>query len=311
MNNSVEPSALDLRLAPGRFYWSVIDAQDLPRNRRSGNHPGARAILEERCQVDLPVSIETLVITYTPVPADDSVLCCGLPSEVLTQLLAASPSLLRLGPESIPETLRDKAVGVDANDLNILVDEHEPLELARLRAKQRQLVLIAAIFAMLLISLGAYCRERETRQILGKLQRDTIASLGDAGIPASSNQLKSADFVTDINRIRSRLLATRGPLAAKALPPEAAITLEALLRAWPQNLETRTSRVSINEHSLSIAAEVPNQSGASVLGQALSTVPDWQLQPPQTTRSGGGGSGGATVQLSASLKRIVPRESMR
>ncbi len=317
----------DLRVKWNRFYWGVLETQQIFSIKR---HIGdsQRWMLEEQFQAELPVEVETLACAFVPL-GGGRVLACGMAhSEVETLLAEAAAGdgveLLSLGPDECPPALRGDIGDAEACSVNLLVGRHEPGDVRRLRAWARRIPMLGAIVAIGLFACGlriqanrALERTRLLREsVQAELSKRLVQEGENSSLPPTpslregasatastvgNDMASESELERSLARLLVRLQRTHGEKAGSVLPPDAGDAMAAVLRAWPRGVETRTTRLSIGERTASLTIDVPDEKSAETLDGALAGIDGWELLPPQAQRTASG------VQVSAMLKPVGTR----
>jgi hypothetical protein len=240
-----------------RFYWSVLEA---PQWKRRGPLPeGLKVFLEE----DVPVSAEGLHAVCAPM-GDGRVLVCAADADSLASL---EPGTITL----VPETLPDFAGGALApSALNLLVGAFEPRAVRRGR-NRRQLAAAAAVLVTAgLAAVGFSRRAAVWEQASHDASAATDQVLATA-LPGATPESLAMDVM------RAKRLAE----AASQLrpPPDAALALGAVLRAWPSGVSSKPQSLLVSESGATVSVTV--QGDATPFLKAMKPPAGWTQDEPR------------------------------
>lgn len=266
----------DVLLADREFYWTLIEGTPIG----DPNAAAARMSLDEAFEKDLPEPFESLVVRYAPLA--NAVVGCAMRAERARAALDAGAVILR--PKQLPTTIVARA-GEHASrvlcDLNFLVDDFEPAAITRLHIARRRLLLAGAAATLAIIAGGLWLRasglDRRAQQdtALASAALHSVLPIGDEGISPDAARLR-------LQRELQHLERSRGAEAAKARLRDAADGLQALLAAWPRDMETRVGSLQVAATQITLSVEVPDAAAAEALSAALQGLQGWSLQPPRT-----------------------------
>jgi hypothetical protein len=251
------PEATDvrhLRWPAERFYWAVLDAPGL---RRAGElPPGLRGAFEDEAPAP------DLHIVCAPI-RDGRALACGAPNEALAPLQALS-----LCPDGLP----DLGVEVDPRSLNLLVGAFEPPMLKRIRTRRRTMIVAALALTAAFTSIGLARRAAHDSERARSLDR-AAQGLARAVVPAAPQSLGA-----ELERARRAAGVQVKP------PPDAALTLAAVLAGWPTQVTSRPQSIVIGGETASLSVNVEGDSTPFL--QALHPPAGWVLEEPRLTAAG-------------------------
>lgn len=275
------PIEADVLLAEREFYWTIVEGGTIG----DPNAAAARMALDEAFEKDLPEPFDGLVVRYASLPT--AVVGCAIRADRARAALGAGAVVLRPGelPTAIRERAGDRATQV-LGELNFLVDEFEPGEIAGLRVARRRILLAGAAASLLLVAGGLWLRSEGLERHSERARAVTSSTLLDA-LPTRSGGLGAEAAAIRLQRELEHLERARGAEAAKARLRDAADGLAALLAAWPKELETRVGSVQVAATQITLTVDVPDAGAAEVLSTALQGVVGWNLQPPRTEINGG------------------------
>lgn len=262
-----------VRWPADRFYWAVIDASVLPG--RSRPTPKRLGFLFEDVLPGL--AIEDVHAVYRRLDGSPArYLACGLPREVLeTQVPLETLQLL---PESLPPFVEDS---IDPAEINLLTGSYAPPALRAARTKWL-LHAAAALFACtVLVVLGFERRVHASRQHLDDLDgaRTGLIEQVLGPQPAGSSALPVYERLKVERRRLEQTRLTGGEITD---PPDAALTLAAVLKHWPTDLRAETETLSVGPSSIDVGATVPTMADAQRLAESLGQLPGWTLMPPRS-----------------------------
>jgi len=297
----------DCRLAWTKFYWALIDPSPNPDPRRAARE----AEFLDSLQAEVPVPLEELEVIWIP-DAGGRMLACAFPTHALEQIICsvrdrragsafAANELFTLGPAGLPPLLRDAAPEVEVSGINFLVGRFTPASVRNLGNQIRRWALFYAIVAVVLVGAGARLLALAANYSSESLQTETRTVLRDTGF--NGNDIPSAGrALADATSIVRR---ARGGEAAAVVPGDAAASLAGLLRHWPNDVESRTSHLSVTARAVTLSVQVADESQARAIGTALSECEGWTLEPPHTQRAATG------LQFFATLKKSNAPEGGR
>jgi len=279
-----------------RFYWSVID---LPGWTKSGVLPPA---LQLELQNDVPVPVEELHAVCIPIQAAsgggagtrDRVLVCAARRD---DLAALAPGVLYLSPSSIPECIGGLSSPGDADAatseslasrLNVLVGEYEPRPFRHRRLRKHLELAATFLVCAGLVSLGLLRRADSYRELTaGALQTGTAIHARPANVEA------------DV----ARLTLVRDAVSKAHLPPDAALTLAAILRTWPMQTRCIPQSVTITPNSVAISVTTAEEDSTPFF-KALTAPPGWKLEEPRMN-SMSGPSGSRQTRIMVELRPLA------
>jgi hypothetical protein len=241
-----------------RFYWTVLDAPGL---RHEGELPvGLLLLLQE----DLPVELETLHAVGVPLAGGRVAVCAAERSE-----LAAVPAdALSLTPESLPPFLDGE--GVSPDRFNLLVGPFEPRPIRVARIKRHAFAAGAVLLCGLLLAVGLHRRASQWRDLAGSAStaaEQLAITAGSTGRPV------------DLSTEAARLRGTREALAKPAPPPDASLSLAAVLRAWPSIAPSKPQSISVNPTAIAVSVSIEGDPGAFL--RAFTPPAGWAMDEPR------------------------------
>lgn len=244
---------------PGdRFYWTVLDAPGL---RRAGELPlGLLPLLQD----DLPVELDTLHAVGVPLAEGRLAVCAAERSELATLPTGA----LSLTPEYLPAFLDGE--GVAPERFNLLVGPFEPRPLRVARVKRHALAAGVVLLCGLLLAVGLHRRASHWRELAGDAYaaaRELAQTIGPTGKPE--------ELATEAARVR----ATREVLAKAAPPPNASVSLAALLRAWPANAPSKPQSLSVSPTAVVVSVSIEGDPAAFL--KAFTPPAGWAMDEPR------------------------------
>ncbi|MBK7406242.1 MAG: hypothetical protein IPJ41_16960 [Phycisphaerales bacterium] len=258
----------EVRLAPERFYWGVLEALSLPR-ASGARRRGLGYLLESV----LPVPIETVHAVYLDLD-DGRVLACAVDRAALE---GSEPALV-FGPRELPACV-GALTGVDAEAINLLVGEYEPPGVRR--ARRRTVLLIAcAIFGSSLALLAGQARRASRWDEAALRATEATGSLYSQVLPPSTSALPPSARLT----AELRALDRTRPGTPAAGPREITPTLAGLLASWPADLQARTDALSAAPGSITLTVRLPEQADAERLERELRPPAGWRLGQPDVQR---------------------------
>jgi hypothetical protein len=247
-----------LRWPMDRFFWAVLDAPGL---RHEGELPvGVLPLLQE----DLPVDVDTLHAVVVPL-ADGRLAVCAADRSELTSVPV---DCLSLTPESLPPFLD----GEDASPerFNLLVGSFEPRPIRVDRIKRHAFAAAAVLVCCLLLAIGLHRRASHWRELAGSAVAGAgqlATTLGPTGRPE--------DLVAEAARVR----VMREVLAKAAPPPDASVSLAALLRAWPASAPSKPQSLSVSPTAASVSVSIEGDPAAFL--KAFTPPAGWAMDEPR------------------------------
>ncbi len=260
------PNAARLEWPAERLYWSVID---LPAAGRGGPLPGA--LLEEFAE-DVPVPAEGLFAVAAPTACGRTVVCAAGRDE----LAGVAAHVLSVTPDSIPGVL---GVEAEPGALNFMVGEFEPRPLRARRRRWRAMGIGVLVAAGVLVSIGLGRRAAHAAEVgrAARAQADVIAA----------EMLPGHDPAWAERMLEDELAGLRARAGASALtgaPPDAALRLAGLLRAWP-SVPSRPQSLSVTPGA--VMASVSLEGDPAEFLRALKPPPGWTLEEPRMNSASG------------------------
>jgi hypothetical protein len=195
-----------LRWAAERFYWAVLD---VPLRRPGPLPPGLLLELQDH----LPLDVQSVHAVGAPLAPSDAgavsrtLVCAALHDELRT----VPGDAASLCPAGVPAGV---AFAGDLDHLNLLVGDFEPRPRRRRRARAHAAAMIGVLGVCGLLAVG-FARRADAAQ-------RHVNALTSSGTLAA---------ITDADLAVLRALAEKA--AAEPAPVDAAVTLAAVLRAWP------------------------------------------------------------------------------
>lgn len=241
-----------------RFYWAVLDAPGL---KRTGQLPaGLLPMLEE----DAPADAADLHAVCAPL-ADGRLAVCAAKRSDLAEV---PPNVLSLTPGSLPQFV--ESLGVSPARFNLLVGAFEPRPIRAHRIKQHAFAAATIILCGMLVGVGLHRRSSRWEE-RAESARVAAASIAAQVIPAGRPD--------DITAEAARLKGTRDALAKNVLPPDASLSLAAVLHAWPANVPSKPQSISVSSTGVSISVSVEGDAAAFL--KAFTPPPGWTLDEPR------------------------------
>lgn len=267
MNGAIEAEA-HVRLAPEEFFWAMLRVEGI--HARKLESAATRALLDEAFAAHLPVALDRVATAYLrlPTPGESTIIACGLALDRLHtpemhRAITISPTSF---PAWIPGVASDDG---DPSCLNILSGawEPEPVRSARcrlslLRAGVAACIGIAIAFGFWRTANYAHAQTRVA---------DAAFAVTLAAAPGSISAHSDPTFAA--SRELARLRATR-PDAGAVGVVDASAELESVLRAWPKNVDTKVSLLSVNSRGVQIEAVVPGNTHAAEFAAAFKRPDD-------------------------------------
>ncbi|MFN7021600.1 MAG: hypothetical protein ACK4WH_09770 [Phycisphaerales bacterium] len=241
-----------------RFYWTVLDAPGL---RQAGELPMGLLML---FQEDLPVELDTLHAVGVPL-ADGRVAVCAAER---SELAAIPADCLSLMPESVPAFIGGE--GVAPAHFNLLIGSFEPRPIRMDRMERHAFAAGAVLLCGLLLAVGLHRRASHWRDLAGSANaavRHLARTAGQTGRPV------------DLTAEAARLRGTREALAKAAPPPDAALSLAAVLRAWPASAPSRPQSISVSPTAVAVSVSIEGDPAAFL--KAFAPPAGWTLDEPR------------------------------
>lgn len=274
---------------PKSLYWAVFEMPGF------GGTPQRPALIVDRpteCDeaAALLIPEDTLALHFAYYAIGDGfVLAIGMNRAEVQRLHASST--LRAVPRAVPN-IDPRLNKVLASELNLLVNEFEPVPLRRAR---RCLVVARTACILCLVAVVLLGLELRSVRALHTAETDAAATsklISDAGL-GTEQALQS-----ELRRLRLGQRPSDGTPASKS--PLSA--MQAVLGAWPRGAQSphvRTENLVVAPESVTLALTAESRADAATIIAALKLVPGWTLQQPQMLSvgpGGGSGAGGQSVQ---------------
>ncbi|MBX3410406.1 MAG: hypothetical protein KF859_11040 [Phycisphaeraceae bacterium] len=241
-----------------RFYWAVLDA---PGVRRAGQLPvGLTAMLDD----DVPIDVNGLHALGLPL-ADGRLAVCAAERRELADL---PHDTLSLCPLTLPPFLEGQ--GITPGQLNLLVGAFEPRPLRRARIKRHATAATLLLFCGLLVAVGLQRRATYWRD-QAQSAHNAAMSMADSLVPGG----RPADLASEAAHLRG----THDALLKAAHPPDAALSLAALLHAWPANVPSKPQSIAVNPTGVSFSVSL--ESDPAEFLRALTPPAGWALDEPR------------------------------
>jgi hypothetical protein len=242
-----------------RFYWTVLDAPGL---RHEGELPVGLLLL---LQDDLPVELDRLHAVGVPLAGGRRLAVCAAER---SELSAIAAGCLSLTPESLPPFLDGEGVAPDR--FNLLVGSFEPRPIRVDRIKRHSLATGVVLLCGLLLAIGLHRRASHWRDLAGS------AAVGAEQLATAAGPTgKPVDLTAEAARLRG----TREALAKAAPPPDAALSLAAVLRAWPAVAPSKPQSISVNPTAVALSISIEGDPAAFL--KALVPPAGWTLDEPR------------------------------
>jgi hypothetical protein len=245
------------------FYWALLDA---PGVRNTGTlPPGLTPILEEF----LPVDVNLLHAVCVPLTAGRLAVCAS-PWQHLADL---PPGTLTLSPATLPPFLASE--GIASTQFNLLIEAFEPapLRLARLKRHATMAALVA--ICGVLAAIGLHRRESHLSYDAKAAQAASLR-LADSIVPGCLPQ----HLATHANHLQIR----HDALKKAAHPPDASLSLAALLHAWPATLPSKPQSISVTPTGISVSVSLDGDPAKFL--EALSPPAGWSPDEPRLNSAG-------------------------
>lgn len=228
---------------------------------------------------DAPADVGDLHAVCVPLADGRLAVCAAERSE----LADFASTFLTLTPESLPSFLEGKA---EPGHFNLLVGEFEPRPLRVARTKRHAFAAATALLCGLLVGVGL-SRRAEHWNALAESARAAAAQLAATASPTG----KPDDLAAEARRLRG----AHDALAKAAAPPDAALSLAAVLHAWPANLPSKPQSVSISPGVTTISVAVEGDAAAFL--RSFEPPAGWTLDEPRLN------STDSVTRLSLQLRR--------
>lgn len=230
----------------------------------------------------LPVAVEQVHAVFVPV-SNGRFIACGVRRDVAHQYVESGST--HLSPDRIPEFVSN-GVPLDPASINLLTPPFAPKALVALHQRTALLAAIALLVLATLLVTGLERRRVSERRNVEEVRLQTTQLL-ERVLSRPTSGTKNAQpaalrFTAELRRLRGAAAIADGSIGMKG-SPEAGLSLQELLRAWPAAIASRTDRVSIAPDGISVTATVPNNEDARAFASALDHLPGWRLLQPQTT----------------------------
>lgn len=250
-----------IRVPGAGFYWAVLDTPAAGAVRRTGPLPaGVWPDLADH----VPVSVDELHAVCRPA-SDGRLMVCALSR---TELEAIGADTMALCPDSIPPEL--DAAAVDPVVFNMLVGAYEPRPIRRARARSRLATAATLLTLVAVVIVGSMRRAGHAQRVAQQASSASAALLAKLDLSkATPRQLQ-----TEAERLRQ----SAGVDLRQKRPRDAAVSLQAILSAWPLNTTARPQSISIGPDGATLAILVPENPGAFV--QSLRPPEGWKLDEP-------------------------------
>lgn len=245
-----------------RFYWAVLDA---PGVSRPGQLPtGLYPILDE----EIPADTAELHAVCVPA-ADGKLAVCAIETIDLAEVPVDS---LSLTPSELPAFV--ESLGVSAERFNLLSGSFEPRPLRSRRIRRHAFSALTVLLCVSLLAVGLHRRSLrwEARAESARIATSRVANL-----------VTATGRVEDIRAEAARLEGTRDALAQASPPPDASLSLAALLESWPARVSSRPQSITVGPEGIAVSVAV--EGDASAFLGAFSPPPGWTLAEPRLNAS--------------------------
>lgn len=263
--------------SPDRLYWAVLDP---PSGRRSSllfRRQAQRRELEFALEGEIPVPLESVHATFTPLD-DERVLACAVARDELKVIGDA----LSLAPSALPGWIDAE---VDAASIELLTGSFTPRRIMGLRRHWALVLITFVVIALGLISVGLELRVRAAASERQQVKSEFGAMLTEAGFEGPPSQAR----MQLIGRIRTLEQAAPDPSTAPAL--ESMVVAALVLQAWPDDETIELGSIEATGERVVISAAAPDASGAGDLASAMESAlveEGWRAMPPDVMRLRGG-----------------------
>lgn len=270
----------DRRLASSLFYWARLQ---LPRTCRVRGVRDRTRVLRNLLETHLPVPLEAVHATFVRV-SPTAYVACVIEADRLRPLL--SDELESLGPDTIPEPVRDRAHDSvqKAPAINVL---HGGFTSRRARRRRTRLLVAAYLTCQTLLALATVGMERRVahRRDAARSMWRAVESLAPADGAAQAAQPPVLRLTA---RLRSAELTARSATDVR-LPPDASVDLASLLERWPPIEGASLDAVRIENGACTVSLSVPSPEVVPALLARVTSDGEWSLSQP-TIASGAGRS---------------------
>lgn len=257
-------------------YFGLLDAPS------SGAGRAGQEALMSAFEEILPVPAEHVHAVFVPL-LNGRFVGCGVRREVAQQYMESGAT--RLSPDHIPEFVA-RGEPLDPASINLLSPPFAPKVLVTLHRRTTSLAAIALLVLTALLVTGLERRRASERREIKEMRLQTTQLL-ERVLSQPTSDTKNAQsaalrFTAELRRLRGAAAIADASIGMKG-SPEASLSLQELLRAWPAAIASRTDRVSITPDGISVSTTVPSNEDARAFASILDHVPGWRLLQPQTT----------------------------
>src|SRR5690606_18898782 len=246
--------AVRLRWPPERFFWAVLDAPGWRRGR--GRLP--LGLLAEAAD-ELPLPLEDLQVVGVPCGDGRVVICAARRDE----LVAVDATAVSLTPERLPGCVE---ADVDPAALELLAGDFEPRAMRRDRLRRHAALAgtIVACATMVAIGLGRRAEHWDGITTAAREARIDLATRAAPGVPPER-------LAMEVARLRFAAEAAGGRPQR-----DAALTLAALLDAWPRAAAATPQSVVVGDSGVSLSVSVEGEPSGFL--RDLRTPDGWILE---------------------------------
>jgi hypothetical protein len=185
-----------------------------------------------------------------------------------SELASLPADTLSLTPECLPAFLECEGVAPDR--FNLLVDSFEPRPLRVARIKRHAVAAGVVLLCGLLLAVGLHRRASHWRE---------LADHANAAAAQLAGAIGPTDRPADLAAAAARLRGTRDALAKAAPPPDASLSLAAVLRAWPSSAPSKPQSISISPTAVAVSVSMEGDPAAFL--KAFAPQTGWTMEEPR------------------------------
>ncbi|MFW5846491.1 MAG: hypothetical protein ACOCXJ_09720 [Planctomycetota bacterium] len=282
------PTARIRLLPPEQCYWAVVTA---PAGSRDPEAIGYA------CEALLPVPVDQLRLAVTALPERGRFLCCGHPREQIEAIRSEAAPPWSLRPAALPPHYADAYPETLCARLELLAGTDEAPAPRRWRRRAVGIGVLGILLAAALLLQHQLAQATAWRQLAAQREQQALSALTGALPQAAGNPASlHAQLTMAMRRLDGQVQVASGP--------DAALLLDALLRAWPQDARLRLERLDITAERILLRGQAPDLDSAEALRTACAQLrlPEqvWRAQPLQAQQSPDG------IRFSFSLEPTKP-----